>query len=125
MLKQKRPVFLNLTQIHLPITALMSIAHRLTGVLLFIVLPFLVYILEQSLQSKVGFASLYDGRDNLLLKIVLVILAWSLLHHLFAGIRYLLLDIDIGIQRQQARNSAWSVTILALIMAIALVWMFL
>ena len=121
MLKQKRPVFLNLTQICLPITAIMSIVHRLTGVLLFLALPFFVYVLELSLQSKADFISLQEAIDCISVKIILVILVWSLLHHLLAGIRYLLLDIDIGIERQQARSTAWLVTILALVMAIAIV----
>jgi len=121
MLKQKRPVFLNLTQIRLPITAVMSIVHRLTGVLLFLALPFFVYFLERSLQSQKEYMSLREGMDCISVKIILVILIWSLLHHLFAGIRYLLLDIDIGIERQSARRTAWLVTLFALLMAIAIV----
>ena len=117
MLKQKRPVFLNLTQIRFPITAIMSIMHRLTGVLLFMALPFLVYVFERSLQSQADFIALREGLDSIPIKIILVMLVWSLLHHLLAGIRYLLLDIDIGIERQQARSTAWLVILLGLLLA--------
>jgi len=121
MLKQKRPVFLNLLQIRLPITAIMSIAHRLTGVLLFLVLPYLIYIIERSLQSKADFVLIQECLESTSVKIILIVLLWSLLHHLLAGIRYLLLDIDVGIERQQARSTAWLVIILALGLSIAIV----
>jgi len=122
MLKQKRPVFLNLMQIRFPITAIMSIAHRLTGVLLFLALPFLIYALDLSLQDEAGFTQTLKFLDSIAVKIILLLLAWSLLHHLLAGVRYLLLDIDIGIEKQQARSTAWLVIVLALILSVAIVW---
>ena len=122
MLKQKRPVFLNLMQIRFPITAIMSIAHRLTGVLLFLALPFLIYALDLSLRDKAGFTQILKCLDSIAVKIILVLLAWSLLHHLLAGIRYLLLDIDIGIEKQQARSTAWLVIVLALILSLSIAW---
>ena len=122
MLKQKRPVFLNLMQIRFPITAIMSIAHRLTGVLLFLALPFLIYALDLSLQDEAGFTQTLKFLDSIAVKIILLLLAWSLLHHLLAGVRYLLLDIDIGIEKQQARSTAWLVIVLALILSVAIAW---
>jgi len=116
MSKQKRPVFLNLMQIRLPITAAMSIAHRLTGILLFLALPYLIYVLEQTLQNEQSFAFVRESLDSIPVKIILIILAWSFLHHLLAGIRYLLLDIDIGVELRPARSSAWLVIFLALIL---------
>lgn len=121
MLKQKRPVFLNLMQIRFPITAIMSIAHRLTGVLLFLTLPFLIYALDRSLQNKASFTHILECLDSIPFKIILALLVWSLLHHLLAGIRYLLLDIDIGIEKQQARSTAWLVIVLALISSAAMI----
>jgi len=116
MSKQKRPVFLNLMQIRLPITAVMSIAHRLTGILLFLALPFLIYVLEQTLQNEQSFVFVRESLDSIPVKIILIVLAWSFLHHLLAGIRYLLLDIDIGVELPPARSSAWLVIFLALIL---------
>jgi len=118
MVKHKRPVFLNLWQIRFPITAIMSIMHRLTGVLLFLAIPFFIYALQQSLQSESGFQTVIGYADSLAMKIVLLLLVWSLLHHLLAGVRYLLLDIDIGIELPQARLTAWLVIILALVLLV-------
>ena len=118
MVKHKRPVFLNLWQIRFPITAIMSIMHRLTGVLLFLAIPFFIYALQQSLQSESGFQTVIGYADSLAMKIALLLLVWSLLHHFLAGVRYLLLDIDIGIELPQARLTAWLVIILALVLLV-------
>ncbi|NNG14694.1 MAG: succinate dehydrogenase, cytochrome b556 subunit [Gammaproteobacteria bacterium] len=122
MNKRNAPVFLNLVQIRLPVTAIVSILHRLSGLLLFLVLPLFIYALQQSLRSSESFASLMGQLDSFLVKTILVILLWSLFHHLFAGLRFLLLDIEMGIQRKQARKTAWWVNILAVIVAISISW---
>ncbi len=114
MPKQKRPVFLNLWQIRFPVTAVMSIMHRLTGVLLFLAIPFFIYALQHSLESETGFQTVLGYADSLIIKLGLVLLLWSLLHHLLAGIRYLLLDVDLGVERQQAILTAWLVIVSAL-----------
>ncbi len=85
-----RPVFLNLVQIRLPIAGLMSILHRLSGVLLFLFIPLLICF----------------G------------LFWSLSHHFLAGIRYLLLDIHVGVDAPVYRYTAWLVSLLAPLMAL-------
>ena len=121
MLKQKRPVFLNLTQIRLPITAIMSILHRLTGVLLFLALPLFVFAFDRSLQSHNGFSQILDFFETTPVRVILILLCWSMLHHLLAGIRYLFLDVDIGIERQQARSTAWLVILSALGLLVVIV----
>ena len=121
MLKQKRPVFLNLWQIRFPVTAVMSIMHRLTGVLLFIAIPFFIYALQISLESEVGFQAIAEYFDSFIIKSGIILLVWSLLHHLLAGVRYLLLDVDLGIERQQAKLTAWIVIISALVLLIGFV----
>jgi len=115
MVKQKRPVFLNLWQIRFPITAIMSILHRLTGILLFLAIPLFIYTLQLSLTNEAGFQAVVNYFDSPLVKVGLLLLVWSLLHHLLAGVRYLLLDIDLGIERQQAKLTAWLVIISALV----------
>lgn len=122
MNKRDAPVFLNLLQIRLPVTAIVSILHRLSGLLLFLVLPLLIYALQESLRSPESFAALAGQLDAFLVKVILAILLWGLCHHLFAGLRFLLLDVEVGIQRQQARNSAWLVNVLAIIVAISIGW---
>lgn len=115
-----RPVFLNLMQIRLPVAGIMSIVHRATGVLMVLGIPFLVYLLERSLAGPDGFswvAALLDGFTG---RVALFLGLWALLHHLFAGIRYLLLDIDIGIEKPLYRTTAWVVLVGAPIAAILL-----
>jgi len=122
MNKQNAPMFLNLTQIRMPVTAIVSILHRLSGLLLFLALPLFIYALQQSLHSPESFASLMGRLDSFPVKTILAILLWGLFHHLFAGLRFLFLDIEMGIQRQQARKTAWWVNILAVIAAISISW---
>ncbi len=103
-----RPVFLNLLLIRQPITAVVSIAHRLSGMLLFLAIPVVLYLLEQSLSSPQGFADAAAFLDGGWVKLALVILSWALAHHFAAGIRFLFLDMDIGIDLASARcSSAW------------------
>jgi succinate dehydrogenase / fumarate reductase cytochrome b subunit len=122
MNKRDSPVFLNLLQIRLPVTAIASILHRLSGLLLFLVLPLFIYAVQESLRSPGSFAALMGQLDALPLKAVLVILLWGLCHHFLAGARFLLLDVEVGVQRQQARNSAWLVNVLAVIATIGISW---
>jgi succinate dehydrogenase / fumarate reductase cytochrome b subunit len=121
----KRPVFINLLQIKLPVAGVMSIAHRIAGVLMFISIPFWLYLLELSLQSNESFNHAARIIQSNWLMPAYLLLLWSLFHHLLAGIRYLLLDIDIGIEKPLFRHTALAVMIAApvvvlLILAVAL-----
>ncbi len=116
-----RPYFLNLLQIRLPVTAVASVAHRLAGILLFLALPFAVYLLQHSLRDAAGFADTAAIMASWPLRLVLALLVWALLHHLLAGLRVLLLDIDIGVARRTARYSALAVTLGAAVALVALV----
>ena len=115
-----RPVYLNLLQIRLPVAGIMSIVHRLTGVLMFLATPFLIYLLDLSLSSPYGFARAGEIVHSGLGMLVLFGLLWGLLHHLFAGIRYLLLDVHIGVDKPYYRYSAWTVLIAAPLVALLL-----
>ena len=115
-----RPFFLNLLKIHLPVTGFVSILHRISGLLLFVAIPFSVYLLELSLQGKTGFAQAAEILQLPLVQLVLLILLWSIIHHLFAGIRFLLTDIDIGLEKQQSVYYAWAVFILEAIVFVLL-----
>ncbi len=105
----KRPVFLNLFQIKLPAAALLSVAHRATGIVMFLLIPFCIYLLEMSVSDETGFHQVLAMIDSLPFQILLFLMLWILLHHLLAGIRYLLIDMDIGVDRIVARKSAWLV----------------
>ena len=108
---ENRPRFLNLLQIRMPIGAVASIAHRVSGVLLFLILPAAVFLLELSVRGPEGFDQARAMLRGPLAQLLGLVLAWALLHHLLAGIRFLLLDLEIGIERKQARRSAWLVNL--------------
>jgi len=115
-----RPFFLNLVKIRLPVTGFVSIFHRISGLLLFLAIPFSVYLLDISLQGDAGFQQASDILNTPIIQFACVILLWSILHHLIAGIRFLLTDFDIGLEKQQATLYAWVVFILE---AILFLWL--
>ncbi len=110
-----RPVNLNLLHISQPVTAITSIAHRLSGVLLFLSIPFFIWMLERSLQSPQGFQQITTLFDSIFVKLFTLLIAWSVAHHFFAGIRFLLLDFEIGISLASARKSALIVNVLGVV----------
>ncbi len=117
-----RPRFLNLLQIRMPVGAVASIAHRASGLLLFLCIPLAIFLLDLSLQGPAGFARAAELLASPLLCLIQLLIAWSLTHHVLAGIRFLLLDVNIGLNRPQARASAWAVNLAAPLIAIVLIW---
>ena len=115
------PVYLNLFRIRFPAGAITSIAHRMSGVFLFLSLPLLVYLLDLSLQGPAGFEHAREWLQCGWIKAGSVAIAWSLLHHLLAGIRFLLIDIEVGVTLPGARTSAWFVNISAALLTLAYV----
>lgn len=95
---------------------MVSIGHRISGVLMFVAIPFIAYLFALSLESGQGFQQARAWLTSPAGMLLSVTLVWSFSHHLLAGIRHLLLDIDIGVQRSQARVSAWLVNLAALLM---------
>lgn len=114
----RRAVFFNLTQIQMPVGALTSIVHRITGVLLAAGIPFSLYMLDQSLQNAQSYARVIELFDLWTFKVVALVFIWALAHHLLAGVRHLLSDIDIGSLLPVARRSAWIVNIGGLAVAL-------
>jgi len=92
---------------------MVSIAHRISGVLLFLAIPAIAYMLDLSIGSEAGYEQVKQLFSHPLLKVILLILGWSICHHFFAGLRYLLLDADIGIDLKSARLSAVVVMVAA------------
>ena len=109
--KTRRPVFLDLTRIHLPVTAVLSITHRLSGIVLFLLIPLLVYLFDLSLSSQQGFDRIMALFNHWAARLALAILLWGFVHHLLAGIRYLLIDINIAVNRESSRITAWCVIV--------------
>lgn len=112
---KQRPKHLALHEIRLPLAGFASILHRISGAGLFLMLPLLIWLLQLSLsttQSNVELFSAVTG--NWLVKLVLLGLLWAFLHHFCMGIRILLIDIHIGVEKQQAHNSAMTVMVVSL-----------
>ncbi|MGE5115710.1 MAG: succinate dehydrogenase, cytochrome b556 subunit, partial [Betaproteobacteria bacterium] len=85
--------------------------------LLLVALPPLTLALERSLHSAAGYAELLDGLRSAWLAPLVFVAVWAVSHHLLAGIRHLLMDIGIGSGLRQARGSAWTVVVGALLAA--------
>jgi succinate dehydrogenase cytochrome b subunit len=115
-----RPVYLNLIKIRLPLMGMVSFAHRISGVLLFLFLPFSVYMLDRSVQSAESFAAVKQLLSQPLMIAMMILVIWSIAHHFFAGIRFLLIDAEIGVEKSQAQIGSWLV-VLAEVIAMLLV----
>ena len=96
-------------QYKLPPPGMVSILHRVSGALLFLALPLLLWLFDLSLMSELSFARLVEVGSHWFVKLVLLVLLWAFLHHLIAGIRYLLLDLHVGVEKSAARTSALAV----------------
>ena len=117
-----RPVYLNLFKIRLPTTGIVSFAHRVSGVFLFLAIPFSIFLLDLSVTSAQGFEHSMQMLQRPVMQLILLILAWALVHHFLAGIRYLFLDFDIGIDKAGSNKSAWSVIIIEVCIMAVYVW---
>ena len=117
--KKIRPKYLSLPailfQIRLPVPGLVSILHRISGALL--VIPFTawaLWLLDISLRSESGFQMVRDYFQLPLVKLGMLLFIWAYCHHFCAGIRYLLLDLNLGIELRPARISSWLVLLVSL-----------
>jgi len=108
---KKRPAFLTLTRIHFPVMAVLSLGHRLSGVLLVLSVPLLAYLFDRSLASAEGYAGVSALLRGDGARVVLLLMVWAFAHHLLAGVRFLLIDLDVGVTLRPARASAWAVLI--------------
>ncbi len=121
MTSNKQYKYLSLIKIRLPIPGIVSFAHRVSGVLMFLAIPFLAYLLDQSVSSPETYQQVIGLLDHVLVKLALVIIGWSICHHLYAGIRYLLIDADIGVDLPAARLSAKLVMAAALLSTLVII----
>jgi succinate dehydrogenase / fumarate reductase cytochrome b subunit len=113
-----RPVYRNIhvTQIvsyRLPPAGIVSILHRVSGLLMFMLLPFVIWMLDASLSSEIS----YDGFTNVFVagvaglpawfvKLVVLGLLWAYLHHFIAGVRHLWMDATHSVSKAQGHSSA-------------------
>ena len=114
---------LNLFSIRLPLPALVSILHRLSGVLLFLLMPFLTWTFCNSISSDLNFNKTALILNTWPVKIIQIFFIWALIHHLMAGLRHLLLDLQIGNDLIVARFSSKTVLLISfLLTAIVVYW---
>ncbi len=113
--KQKRPKFLNLLRIHLPVTGVNSFAHRVSGALLFLAIPVFIYGFSLSVKDATSFNALLVDLKTVPYKLLFTVLAWALGHHLLAGVRFLLHEIEIGTSLSASKIASWLVNILGVI----------
>jgi succinate dehydrogenase / fumarate reductase cytochrome b subunit len=107
-----RPVFLDVARIRFPVGAVASLGHRVSGVFLVVALPLAVLALQSSLQGE---ESYFAGW----MRLPAALLAWAAAHHLFAGIRHLLMEVGIGSSLYAARRSAYAALLAAAAIGIA------
>ena len=118
MARSPRPVFLDLTQIRMPVGALTSIGHRVSGVVLAAGVPLGVYLLTLSLRDEQSWAEVTELFRSPAFKAAVVILIWAFAHHVLAGVRHLLSDFDIGSPLHSARRSAWFMNLGGVVVAL-------
>ena len=109
-----RPKYLNLVQIRLPVPGLVSIMHRVSGAALFLFIPFLLTLFEMSLESAQTYARFKGVFSHWGVKLIVIGLVWAYLHHLFAGVRHLALDLHYGSDLAPARATSWIVIVAAI-----------
>jgi len=120
MIASRRPKFLDLSKIRLPVPGLVSILHRISGAALFLFAGVLLYLFQESLATPDSYVRFRDLADHWLAKLFLIGMLWAFLHHFFAGLRYLLLDVDIGSELRTTRAMSWGVLGISLVLTIVL-----
>jgi succinate dehydrogenase / fumarate reductase cytochrome b subunit len=119
----RRPKYYDLNLAHLPPPGLVSIIHRVSGALLFFpILPGIFYVMQMALGSEQSFAQCREFFGHPLVKLAVIGMFWLYAHHFFAGIRYLLLDVHVGIMKQPARTSAVAVLVLGVVATPIFAW---
>ena len=124
--KKPRPEFRNiglgqiLLAYRLPLAGRVSIGHRVSGALLFIFLPFLLFLLDQSLTSELSFEIFKDFLSNIVIKIVVLVRGWAFLFHFCAGVRHLFMDFSHGLTtRENGKRTSFVVVVVSSVLTIA------
>ena len=114
----QRPVFLDLMRIQLPVGALTSIAHRISGVVLVASVPIAIYLLGLSLRDETGFSQVTALFTRFAVKAAALVMVWALAQHVLGGVRHLLTDFEIGSPLRVARRTAWFVNLAGVAVAL-------
>lgn len=114
-------------QYRLPVAGVVSILHRISGALMFVLLPFIIWLFDTSLSSEVSYerfsAAFTVGLGPLpgvLVKLVVLVLIWAYLHHFVAGVRHIWMDATHSVTKEQGRSSAMFTIGASLLLTVAL-----
>ncbi|PAV26283.1 succinate dehydrogenase subunit C [Tamilnaduibacter salinus] len=122
-MNSKRPVNLDLGKFHFPLPAITSILHRISGVIIFVGLAFLLYGLDLSLSGEDGFNQVSALLDSFLAKLIVWGILSALLYHLVAGIKHLIMDMGYGEELESGRLAAKATVVVSVILIVlAGVW---
>lgn len=110
-LKTSKPEFRNihvtdLVRYRLPLAGILSILHRISGAFMFVLLPFILLLLDKSLLSEISFEYFKGIVSHWFIKLIILALCWAYLHHFCAGIRHLFMDVHFGLKKEEAKKSA-------------------
>ena len=97
---------LQITRYRLPAAGVVSILHRVSGAMMFLLLPFILYLFDLSITSEISFDSLKGFTSHWFVKLLILAVSWGYLHHFCGGIRHLIMDAHIGLSKEEARKSA-------------------
>ena len=132
--KKKRPeyrninVFNDLPTYRLPAAGIVSILHRISGLIMFLLLPFIIWMFDSSLSSEISFAkfkAVFNEGCGFVpgwfIKLVALAIIWAYLHHLIAGVRHLLMDVKHDlVTKEFGKSSASAVLVLSVALTIVL-----
>ncbi|HET8904869.1 MAG TPA: succinate dehydrogenase, cytochrome b556 subunit [Saccharospirillum sp.] len=118
-MKDHRPKNLDLATIHMPIAAIASILHRITGVMLFVAVGFLVWALSLSLESRQGFDQTVAIMTHPLAKLITWGILSLVIYHLFAGIKHLIMDAGFA-ETKEGGPLAAKITLVLTVVVIVL-----
>ncbi|MED5523864.1 succinate dehydrogenase cytochrome b556 subunit [Gallaecimonas pentaromativorans] len=124
MVKKQRPVNLELQTIRFPITAIASILHRVSGVIMFFAVAILMWMLAKSLSSEAGFAAVQSMMSGFFAKFIVWGILTALAYHLVGGIRHLIMDMGYWEELPSGKASASAAFIITVILSVlAGVWL--
>lgn len=125
--RPRRPEFRNINALkdlpsyRLPVAGWVSILHRVSGALMFLLLPFIIWLFDTSLSSEYSFARFSAAFSvglgfvpGWFIKLVALALIWAYLHHIIAGVRHLWMDVAHAVSKEFGRSSATVTLVLSL-----------
>jgi succinate dehydrogenase / fumarate reductase cytochrome b subunit len=125
VLKKPRPEYRNIgiaqiLKYRLPLAGRVSILHRASGLILFLLLPFALYLFEQSLTSEITFDTLKGIASNIIVKLIILVLSWAFLFHFCAGVRHLVMDTNhSAVTKERGRTTSVVVLVVSSLLTLA------